>query len=328
MEMKRFRKQVSRMMFLATLIVALIAGPALAQEKFPSNPVNIVVPFAAGGNTAINAQLLRPSIQKTLGASVEIILKPGGSTTIGTNVVANSPPDGYTLLAHTPSLLCTQYTVKTGVNAEKFTPVLRSVAVPMGIAVKFDAPWKTFKEFIEDAKTHPGKITMGNSGIGAMTHIGTTGVEMSTGVKLTHMPFKGSGPVMTALVGGHVHGAVVEISTLYPFVEAKKIRVLVVSSQERSAVLPDVPTFSEHGFDLDIGTWVTFFVPKGTPKNRIQALHEALKVAMESPEHRDHYKQQGGIIRYMNLEETAAWVDGQNKLWKKIIDFGGFKPMD
>jgi tripartite-type tricarboxylate transporter receptor subunit TctC len=198
----------------------------------------------------------------------------------------------------------------------------------MGIAVKFDAPWKTFKEFIADAKAHPGKITMGNSGIGAMTHIGTTGVEMGIGAKVTHMPFKGSGPVMTALVGGHVHGAVVEISTLFPFVEAKKIRVLAVSSQERSSVLPDVPTFSEHGFDVDIGTWVTFFVPKGTPQNRIQALHEALKVAAESPEHRDYYNKQGGIIRYMNLEETAAWFDGQNKLWKKIIDFGGFKPMD
>lgn len=326
--MKKFRKQILRVMFLVAIIVALTVGYSLAQEKFPSKPVSIVVPFAAGGNTSINAQMLRPYIQKALGTDVEVILKPGGSTLIGNNLVANSPADGYTMLAQTPSLICSGYTIKAGVNADKFTPVLRSVAVPMGIAVKFDAPWKTFKEFIADAKANPGKISMGNSGIGAMTHIGTAGVEMGAGIKVTHMPFKGSGPVLTAIVGGHLHGAVVEISTLHPFVEAKKIRVLAVSSKERNETLPDVPTFSEHGFEADIGTSVTFFVPKGTPKDRIQVLHGALNVAMETPEHRDYYKKQGGIVKYMNLEETAAWFDGQHKLWKKIIEFGGFKPMD
>lgn len=304
----------------------LLVGPVMAQEKFPAKNIDVVIPFAAGGNTEINAQLLRPNLQKTLGVGVAVVLKPGAGTTIGMNFVANAPPDGYTVAGNTPSLLCTRYTMKSGVSYEKFDPILRSVAVPMGVAVKADAPWKNFKEFMDHAKANPGKVLMGNSGIGAMTHIGTTGIEMATGMKFTHMPFKGTGPEITALIGGHIDGGVMEISSLYPFWEAKKLRILAVSSPERSPVLPDVPTFREHGFDMDVGTWVTYFAPKGTPKDRLQVLHNAFKAAMESSEHRDYYKKQGGIIEYMDLQKVALWVEAQDKLWKKIIDFGGFKP--
>ena len=304
----------------------LFIGPVMAQEKFPAKNIDVVIPFAAGGNTEINAQLLRPNLQKTLGVGVAVVLKPGAGTTIGMNFVANALPDGYTVAGNTPSLLCTRYTMKSGVSYEKFDPILRSVAVPMGVAVKTDAPWKNFKEFMDYAKANPGKVLMGNSGIGAMTHIGTTGIEMATGMKFTHMPFKGTGPEITALIGGHIDGGVMEISSLYPFWEAKKLRILAVSSPERSPVLPDVPTFREHGFDMDVGTWVTYFAPKGTPKDRLQVLHNAFKAAMESSEHRDYYKKQGGIIEYMDLQKVALWMEAQDKLWKKIIDFGGFKP--
>ena len=313
-------------LFFIMLGFLLMSGLASAQEKFPTRPIDVVIPFAAGGNTEINAQLLRPSLQKALGVGVAVVLKPGAGTTIGMNFVANAPPDGYTVAGNTPSLLCTRYTMKSGVSYERFDPIIRSVAVPMGVAVKMDAPWKNFKEFLDYAKSNPGKVLMGNSGIGAMTHIGTTGIEMATGMKFTHMPFKGTGPEVTALIGGHIDGGVMEISALYPFWEAKKIRVLAVSSPERSPVLPDVPTFKEHGFEMDVGTWVTYFVPKGTPKDRVQTLHNAFKVAMESPEHRDYYKKQGGILEYLDLQRLALWVEGQDRLWKKIIDFGGFKP--
>jgi tripartite-type tricarboxylate transporter receptor subunit TctC len=304
----------------------LMSGSALAQAKFPTKSIDVVIPFAAGGNTEINAQLLRPALQKALDVGVAIVLKPGAGTTIGMNFVANAPPDGYTVAGNTPSLLCTRYTMKSGVSYEKFDPVIQSVAVPMGVAVKMDAPWKNFKEFMEYAKANPGKVLMGNSGLGAMTHIGTTGIEMATGMKFTHMPFKGTGPEMTALIGGHIDGGVMEISALYPFFEAKKLRILAVSSPERNPSLPDVPTFREHRFDMDVGTWVTYFVPKGTPKDRIQTLHNVFKVAMESAVHKDYYKKQGGVVQYMDLQMLTAWVDGQDKLWKKIIDFGGFKP--
>ncbi len=313
-------------LFLAAMGLVLTTGPALAQEKFPSKQVDVVSPFAAGGNTEINAQLLRPTLQKALGVGVAVVLKPGAGTTIGMNFVANASPDGYTVAGNTPSLLCTRYTMKSGVSYEKFDPILRSVAVPMGVAVKADAPWKNFKEFWDYAKANPGKILMGNSGIGAMTHIGTTGIEMATGMKFTHMPFKGTGPEITAVIGGHIDGGVMEISSLYPFWEAKKLRILAVSSPERSPVLPDVPTFREHGFDMDVGTWVTYFAPRGTSRDRLQVLHNAFKAAMESSEHRDYYQKQGGIIEYMDLQKVALWVEAQDKLWKKIIDFGGFKP--
>ena len=310
------------------VVFVLGGGFPFAQEKFPTKPINIIVPFSPGGNVDVNAQLMRSHLQKILGVSVVVVSKPGGSTTIGANLAANSPPDGYTLMAHTPSLLCTRYTVKSGVSHEKFVPVIRTVVVPLAITVRADAPWKDFKEFIDHAKKNPEKVKEGHSGVGAMAHLTAVGLEMTTGAKFTHVPFKGAGPSITALVGGHIDFMLHDLSSTFPFIQAKKLRALGVSSVERSHVVPDVPTFKELGLDLDVGSWVTYFVPKGTAKERIEILHQAFKEAMNTPEHLDMYKKQGGIVEYMEPENLAGFLDQQDKFLKKIIDFAGIKPME
>jgi tripartite-type tricarboxylate transporter receptor subunit TctC len=323
------RKEGIRSGLVFTVVLLLVfIGSAFAQEKFPTRPISLIIPWAPGGGGSINAQVLQPHLEKAIGVGVMIVNKTGGGGTIAWNYIANSAPDGYTVGIVNPSLVVTLYTTKTGVSYKKFDPIIYTVGVPAGVVVKADSPWKTFKEFIDHAKANPEKVQMANSGHAAMYHIGIVGIEMATGVKLTHVPYKGSGPSVTALLGGHVDGTLIEISTLLPYVEAKKFRILAVSSSTRNFAIPDVPTFKECGFELDVGTWYGYVVPKGTPKDRIKILHDAFKVAMDSKEFKDFYKKQGGVVEYKDPEGLAAYMEQQDKLWKKIIDFGEFKPME
>ncbi len=325
-EMNR-RNMISVLALTAALLLILV-GTVCAQEKFPTRPVSLIIPWAPGGGGTLNAQTLQPHVEKALGVGAVIVNKTGGGGTIAWNFVANAPSDGYTVGIVNPSLVVTVYTTKTGVNYQKFDPIIYTVGVPAGVVVRTESPWKTFGEFIGYAKANPGKVQMANSGHAAMYHIGIVGIEMATGVKFTHVPYKGSGPCVTALLGGHVDGSLIEISTLLPYVEAKKFRILAVSSEKRNFALPDVPTFKEYGFDLDVGTWYGYVVPRGTPKERIKVLHDAFKVAMESEDFKAFYKKQGGVVEYMGPEGLGSYLEEQDKLWKKIIDFGGFKPME
>ncbi|MFH1756723.1 MAG: tripartite tricarboxylate transporter substrate binding protein [Pseudomonadota bacterium] len=325
--MKSKQKAVSILM-MAGVILFLLSAWAAGQEKFPSRPIQFIIPWAAGGGGTINAQSLQPHFEKAIQGSIQIVNKPGGGGTIAWNYVANSPPDGYTTGIINPSFILTQYTTKTGVSFKKVDPIIMVVDLPAALAVKADAPWKTFKEFISYAKANPGKVQMGNSGMGANYHISVLGIEMVTGVKFTHIPFKGSGPVITALLGGHVDASVNEISTLLPFVQANKFRLLVMGSEERNFAVPDVPSIKEEGYEqILIGPWYAYVVPKGTPKNRIKILHDAFKVAMDSKEYKDYYKKLGGVVKYLGPQDLPAFLEQQDRYLKKIIDYSGFKPI-
>ncbi|MBP1723132.1 MAG: Uncharacterized protein H6Q44_837, partial [Deltaproteobacteria bacterium] len=249
--------------------IGISTGFALAQEKFPNRPIQFIIPWAAGGGGTVNAQALQPHFEKAIGGSIQIVNKPGGGGTIAWNYVANAAPDGYTVGVTNQSFILTQYTTRTGVSFKKVDPVVMVIDMPAALAVKADAPWKTFKEYISYAKAIPGKVQMGNSGLGANYHVSALGIEMVTGVKLTHVPFKGAGPSVTALMGGHVDSLVAELPTLLPYVEGKKFRLLVVGAPERNFAVPDVPIMQEEGYEqILIGAWYVWSVPKGVPKDR------------------------------------------------------------
>jgi tripartite-type tricarboxylate transporter receptor subunit TctC len=302
------------------------AGSVWAQEKFPSRPIQFIIPWAAGGGGTINAQALQPHFEKTIGGPVQIVNKPGGAGTIAWNFVANSRPDGYVTGIVNPSTVVTLYTTKTGVPLDRFDPIAYTVYIPAGVVVRAESPWKTFQEFINHAKTNPGKVQMANSGHAAMYHIGIVGIEMAMGVKFTHVPFKGTGPCITALLGGHVDGSLNEISTLLPYVASNKFRILAVCSPARSPAVPDAPTFKEFGFDLDVGTWYAYVAAKGTPKDRLKKLEDAFRAGVESSEFKGLYQKQGGMPIFKGPEALMAYFKDQDSLWKKIIDFGKFKP--
>ncbi|HBB18281.1 MAG TPA: ABC transporter substrate-binding protein [Syntrophus sp. (in: bacteria)] len=321
---------VKRKRFILTVagvLLLLSSGWGGAQEQFPNRAIQFVIPWAPGGGGTVNAQVLQPHFEKAINGSIQIVNKAGGGGTIGWNYLANSPPDGYTTGVVNQSFLLTQYTTRTGVSYKKIDPLLMVVDMSAALAVKVDAPWKSFKEYISYAKANPGKVQMGNSGVGANYHTSALGLEMVTGVKFTHVPFKGAGPLVTGLLGGHVDSAVAELPTLLPLVEAKKFRLLLVGSTERNFAVPDVPCIKEEGYEqVMVGAWYLWVVPKGVPKDRAKKLHDAFKAAMESKEYRDYYRKQGGVVRYMPPEELPAFLEKEDKSLKKIIDFSGIKP--
>jgi tripartite-type tricarboxylate transporter receptor subunit TctC len=320
------KKSIGVIIALTGVLSVIFAAPVWAQEKFPSRPIQFIIPWAAGGGGTINAQALQPHFEKAIGGSVQIVNKPGGAGTIAWNFVANSPPDGYTTGIVNPSMVVTLYTTKTGVPLDRFDPIAYTVYIPAGVVVRTESPWKTFREFIDHAKANPGKVQMANSGHAAMYHIGIVGIEMAMGVKFTHVPFKGTGPCITALMGGHVDGSLNEISTLLPYVESKKFRILAVCSPNRSPAVPDAPTFKEFGFDLDVGTWYAYVAAKGTPQDRLKKIQDAFRAGVESSEFKSLYQKQGGMAMFKGPEVLVAYFKEQDRLWKKIIEFGEFKP--
>lgn len=325
-------KTQRRMFFLlmvAGLVLSLWSGWAAGQEKFPSRSIQFIIPWAAGGGGTVNAQALQPHFEKAIQGSVQIINKPGGGGTIAWNYVANAAPDGYTVGVTNQSFILTQYTTRTGVSFKKVDPLIMVIDMPAALAVKTEAPWKTFKEFINYAKANPEKVQMGNSGLGANYHVSALGIEMVTGVKFTHVPFKGAGPSMTALLGGHVDAAVSELPTLLPYVEGKKFRLLVVGSDERNFAIPDVPCMKEEGYEqIFVGAWYIWSVPKGVPKERVQKLHDAFKAAMEAKEYKELYRKLGGVVRYLPPPELPAFYAQEDKKLKRLIDYSGFKPIE
>ncbi|HSR13022.1 MAG TPA: tripartite tricarboxylate transporter substrate binding protein [Thermodesulfobacteriota bacterium] len=315
--------------FAFVLFFLSLSGGAAAQEKFPARPIQIIIPWAPGGGGTVNAQTLQPGFEKAIGGSVQIVNKPGGGGTIAWNYVANSPADGYTVGVFNPSFIITRYTTRTGVRADRVEPILMTVDLSSALAVRVDAPWKNFKEFVSYAKANPEKIQMGNSGIGTNYHVSALGIEMVTGCKLTHIPFKGSGPAFTALLGGHVDAMVSEISSLLPYVEGKKFRILVMGAEERNFAAPDVPSIREEGYDqVLIGSWFAYLVPKGVPRDRFKAIHDAFKTAMEGKEYREYYRKLGGVIKYIGPQEMPAFLEKQDGMLKRIIDFSGYKPIE
>ena len=325
-------KTQRRMFFLlmvAGLVFSLWSGWAAGQEKFPSRSVQFIIPWAAGGGGTVNAQALQPHFEKAIQGSVQIINKPGGGGTIAWNYLANAAPDGYTVGVTNQSFILTQYTTRTGVSFKKVDPIIMVIDMPAALAVKMDAPWKTFKEFIDYAKANPEKVQMGNSGLGANYHVSALGIEMVSGVKFTHVPFKGAGPSMTALLGGHVDAAVAELPTLLPYAEGKKFRLLVVGSDERNFAITDIPCMKEEGYEqIFVGACYVWSAPKGVPKERFQKLHDAFKAAMEAREYKELYRKLGGVVRYMNPQELPAFLEQEDRRLKKIIDFSGFKPIE
>lgn len=323
--MRKGKKIISGIIFFTILLTIMIAWhQASAQVKFPSKPVTVIVSWAPGG-ADVNLRALQPHAEKVLGQPIIIINKPGGAGTIGFMEGANAQADGYTVTLVTPSIVVTPYTVTAKPDYKSFDPVILTAEIPTVVAVKIDAPWKTFNEFMEYAKANPGKVRMSNSGHAAMYHIGAVGIEAATGMKFTHVPHKGSAPAIMALVGGHVEGVLTSYTTLSQMVAGGKLKVLAVAGGRRYYPIPDVPTFKELGIDLELSTWYGYLVPKGTPKDRIKVIHDAFKKAIETSDYKAKTKELGAEIHYLDSDEFGKYLEKQDKQWLRLIEYGGFR---
>ena len=276
--MQKFTRRSAILACLAASCLAY-AAPGLAQEDYPSKPITIIVPFPPGGTTDLVARSLAEGLGKSLGQAVLVENKPGAGTTLGADYVAKSKPDGYILL-----MGAVHHTVAPSVykhlpyDFEKdLAPITTVAMVPNVLSVNPEkTPVRNVAELVALAKKEPGRLTFGSNGIGTAQHLIGTLFQIQTGTKLLHIPYKGSAPLTTDLLGGQVNMSFDSITPVLPFIQNGKLRALAVTTDKRSSLLPDVPTLQEAGLPgFDIQTWYGIMAPAGTPQPVIDTLNAA-----------------------------------------------------
>jgi tripartite-type tricarboxylate transporter receptor subunit TctC len=304
-------------LLLATWI-ALGSATALAQE-FPSKLVRIIVPFPAGGSFDITARVLAQRMQ--LGQSVLVENRPGGGTVIGTDYVARSPADGHTVLMIGPSFTThSALRSKLPFDTEKdFKAVGQAIALTMVIAVNPSLPAKTLNEYIALARARPGEISYGTSGPGTSHNLLGEALKLAAKVNIVHAPFQGEAPAVTAAVGGHITGVLVNVTSTAPFIKVGKLRALVVTTPEREPLIPDVPTAREVGHpEIEATNWSGFVVPSATPASAIARLNAEITRVLKLPEVRDNMRNQGLIPAPSTPEQFAALIKSDAIRYGKI----------
>lgn len=291
------------------VVTSLLAMPALA--AYPEKPVTVICPWSAGGGTDTLLRALSKEAEKYLGQTINVVNQTGGGGAIGHNAIRAARPDGYTLGMITFELNSLPPQGLVPFTWKDFDPLMRINSDPAALTVRADAPYSTVRGFMDYAKTHPGEITVGNSGPGSVWHIAAGLAADKTGVKVKHVPFDGAAPAVTALVGGHITAVTVSVAEVRGQVQAGNLKILGVMSAERDRIFPDVPTFKEQGVDVQFYTWRGLAAPKGTPVKAREKLVEAYKKAFDSKEFKDFAAKASLNLSYQNGIEFANFL-GQN----------------
>jgi tripartite-type tricarboxylate transporter receptor subunit TctC len=319
--------KLSKSLFLFAFL--LIPGMAAAQA-YPSKAVRLVVPFAAGGSTDIMGRLVAQKLSEVWGQQVIVDNRPGGSTTIGTDIVAKSAPDGHTLLVTpAPFTIVPSLLKKLPYDpAKDFTPITLINTTPLVVIVHPGVPVKNIKELIALAKARPGVLNFGSSGSGGSNHLAGELFNAVANVKITHVPYKGNGPAMIDLLGGHIDMAYNGLTSAMQHIKSGKLRALGVTSLKRSAALPDMPTLDEQGLKgFQAVAWNGITGPAGTPKAAVDRVAGDVARLMKSPELVEFLKREGSDPVGSSTAEYTAFLSNEIAKWKKVIERAGIKSL-
>lgn len=268
----------------ALALLGCAAASAQAQvANYPDRPVELVVPWAAGGGTDSMARSFAEAAKKHMAQPFVVTNKPGATGSIGFSEVARAAPDGYKVSVLTAEILIIPHMGIGKVSQDDFVPVARFNALASAITVRADAPWNTVEEFLAAAKRSPGNIKVGNSGVGSIWHLAAAAVGEKAGVQFNHIPFQGGNPAVLALLGGHVDAVTVSTAEVLTYVASGKLKVLAVMADKRLKGFEAVPTLKERNIDVSVGSWAGLGVPKGTPANVVNTLKSVALKSMNEP---------------------------------------------
>jgi len=316
-----------RHLLLAT--TAALALPALAQAPWPGKPVKIIVGFPAGGPLDAHARLLADRLSQLLGQPVIVDYKAGAGGTVGADFVAKSDADGTTLLmANTGTMVINPaiYPKSPYQTLRDFEPVARTAMQPLAILVNPEVPARTLQEFVALAKKNPGRFNYGSAGNGGISHLVPEMFKAATGTFIVHIPYKGSAPAFTDLLGGQVQMMAESIPQASQYVKLGKLRALAVTSRERSSALPDTPTLIECGLkDFDVVGFYGVLAPAATPKPVLEKLAAAFKGALETPEIRTRMVAQGADPAFLGSEAFGRYLAAEMPKWAKAVKDSGAK---
>lgn len=308
------------------LLFSSLTGAALAAESasnFPSRTVKIVVPFPAGGTADLLPRIIAQKLSEKWGQAVIIENRPGAGGNIGADVVAKAEPDGYTLLSTPPGPLAINQNLykSLGFDPSRFAPVTVLAAVPNVLAVRSNLPVSSTREFIDYAKKNPERVSVATQGNGTTSHLTAAMFASQADVKFLYVPYKGTAPAISDLVGGQVDVFFDNISSMSRQHEANRAKILAVAGAKRSPLLPKMPTIAESGLPgFESTTWFAVAAAPGTPDDIVQKINNAIVEALKLPDVQQKFKEQGAEIVGNTPKEMAAFLDKERARWKKVID--------
>jgi tripartite-type tricarboxylate transporter receptor subunit TctC len=303
-------------------ILAVACIPAAVQaQAYPTKPIRLVVPYSPGGGADNAARIIAARLTTTLGQTVVIDNRPGGSGMIGAQAVAQAAPDGYTVLYDASAFAVNPALRKMAFDpAKDLVPVSLAVTVPNIFVVPPSAPYKTVQEFVDHARKHPGEMTYASYGAGSAAHLIGELLKNQAGIDLLHVPYKGGAPALTDLMGGQVNSYFANAASSIGYVKSGKLRALAVTSAKRMATLPDVPTLAESGFkNFEVLEWNGVFVPKGTSKEIVDRLSREIRAATMDPDTRQKLQGLGVDPIGSSPEAFSSFVQSEMSRWSALV---------
>jgi tripartite-type tricarboxylate transporter receptor subunit TctC len=313
---------------LAIVLAALAPSPVLAQATYPNKPVRLVVPFPAGGTTDLLARAAAQKLSEAWGQQVIVDNRPGAAGNIGAELVSKAAPDGYTLLMGTvgthainPSL----YAKMPYDHVKDFAPVILVAGVPNVLVVNPGLPVNSVTELIAYAKANPGKLNFASSGSGTSIHLSGELFKTMTGVQMTHVPYKGSAPALTDLMGGQVQLMFDNLPSSLAFIKAGKLRALGVTSAARAAALPDTPTVADTVPGFEASSWFGILAPTGTPRDVVMKINAETAKWLASPDAKEKLAGQGANVAGGSPDVFAKHIQVETAKWAKVVKESGAK---
>lgn len=314
-------------------IAALLAaadcfvGAANAAD-YPTKPIRLIVPWPPGGGTDVFARVIGQKLTESLGYTVVVDNRPGASGNIGAELVAKSPPDGYTIMLATITLATnpSMYKLLNFDPIKDFAPVTLVAGVPHVLVVSPSLPVNSVKDLITLAKVEPGKLNYASAGNGSPFHLAAELFKLTTGINIVHVPYQGGGPAITAVIGGQVQLTFGNLLAVLPLVKSGKLKALGVTGAKRSSAASDLPTIAEEGVrGYDFSSWFGFFAPAGTPKETIVKLNREIVRILETPEMNRRLTQDGADVVASTPQEFGAYLASETKKWAQVIKQAGIR---
>jgi tripartite-type tricarboxylate transporter receptor subunit TctC len=312
--------------FIAAIGLMLAASPAQAQQNYPTKPIRLIVPFAAGGGTDITARMLAQKLTESFKQTVIVDNRPGGGGTIGIESAVRAQPDGYTMI-----LLTTGYTTNAALNKLAYDPV--NDVAPIGmvgetgfvVTIHPSLPTTSVKELIAYDKVSPGKINYGSAGAGGITHIATELLNYMAGTKITHIPYKGAGPALNDLLGGQIQLLLVGMPPVMPHVRSNRLRAIAITSAKRSSTAPDIPTVGETVPGYEAVLWFAVLGPKALPKNIVTRWNKEIDRIVQLPEMKERMASDGTEPIGGSPEHFREVIKRDLAKWQKVVKTASIK---
>lgn len=311
--------------------VMLVAGNGAVQAQegnFPDRMVRIVVPYPPGGFNDTLGRLVAAGLAEKWKQTVVVENKPGAGTMIGTAQVARAPADGYTLLVNQFPFAANPF-LYSNMNYDTkadFAPVVLAGRSPMVLVVNENAPYRSTQDVLDAARKDPGAVSYGSSGSGSSNHLAMALFESMAGVSMLQVPYRGSTPLLTDLAGGQIPVAFDAFPHALPFIQSGKIRPLAIADDERSPLMPELPTISESGVQgYEVSSWHGFMVPAGTPQDIVQKLNRDINAVLEQESVKNTFREQGVVPDGGSSEAFAQFIEQQMALWEKVVKDGDIK---